>query len=82
MKRLRIGRGKILETGLLRMTVCRERIDPADLRSGVNTVVPWASEPVLVWVIIDGCYLYVGTSFWRLAWTLLTEWRHDKHLAC
>jgi hypothetical protein len=48
----------------------------------VNTVVPWASEPVLVWVIIDGCYLYVGTSFWRLAWTLLTEWRHDKHLAC
>ena len=34
------------------------------------------------WVAIEGgCYLYVADSFFGLLWLMLTEWRHDRHIA-
>lgn len=32
------------------------------------------------WVFLDNCYLYADESLFRLLWTIVTEWKSDKHL--
>lgn len=32
------------------------------------------------WVCIDLCWMYTADTLWFLLWTLVTEWRHDRHL--
>lgn len=34
-----------------------------------------------VWVAIDNQYLYTADTLRKLLWLLITDWKHDRHLA-
>lgn len=33
-----------------------------------------------VWIFIDDCWMYIEDTLPRLFYTILTEWRNDKHI--
>lgn len=37
-------------------------------------------SPNPCWVFLDNGYLYINESLIKLLWTILTEWKSDKHL--
>lgn len=42
---------------------------------------PGIVAPHAVWVFLDEHgYVYIDSSLLRLLWTVITEWRQDKHL--
>ncbi len=41
---------------------------------------PGQISPSGCWVWFCGCYMYSGRTLCSLAWQVVTEWEHDRHL--
>ena len=36
--------------------------------------------PTECWVAVHSCWMHTGSSFFDVAWNVITEWKNDRHL--